>query len=82
MGLLEALKDESNFPKKKGTYCAVCHLLDTLDVKERDLLQARLSMTAVSHSSLSLVLRNNGFDVSDSTVGRHRRKVCGGVLKK
>jgi hypothetical protein len=82
MGLLEALINEGNFPKTRRSYCSVCNLLGSLDTKEREALEARMADKQVSHTALSLVLRSNGFDISDGTIGRHRRKVCGGVAKK
>jgi hypothetical protein len=82
MGLLEALVNEGNFPKTRRSFCSVCNLLGSLDIKEREALEARMSDKQVSHTALSLVLRSNGHDISDGTIGRHRRKVCGGVAKK
>jgi hypothetical protein len=82
MGLLEALTNEGNFPKSRGSYCSVCNLLGDLELKEREVLEARMNTKSISHVSLSQVLRSNGYDISDGTIGRHRRKVCGGVAKK
>jgi hypothetical protein len=81
MGLLEDLGNESNFPKTKRAWCSVCEVIKSLSTKEAELLHARMTTKAISHVALSDVLRKNGHDISDSTVGRHRRGVCQGVAQ-
>jgi hypothetical protein len=79
VGLLEDLGDESNFPKSKRAWCSVCEALKTLSPAEAKILVERLNNKSITHVSLSIVLKKNGFDISDSTIGRHRRGVCQGV---
>lgn len=81
MGLLEDLSDESNFPKTKRAWCSVCLLLANLPAKESELLQARMSLKQITHISISEVLKKNGYEIGDSTIGRHRRGICSGVPK-
>jgi hypothetical protein len=81
MGLLEDLGDESNFPKTKRAWCSMCELLGSLPEKEAEMLKARLALKHITHVSISLVLTKNGYEISDSTIGRHRRGVCQGVAK-
>jgi hypothetical protein len=81
VGLLEDLKNEANFPKARRALCSVCSLLQSLPKAEATLLQERFDDKKINHVSLSKVLRDNGISISDSVIGRHRRKVCAGVAK-
>ena len=82
MGLLEDLKNEANFPTTRRALCSVCALLQGLPKVEATLLQERFDDKHVSHIALAKVLRNNGHAISDSVIGRHRRKVCAGVPRR
>jgi hypothetical protein len=81
MGLLEDLGDESNFPKTRRAWCSVCEMLKKISPAEAKMFSERLANKTITHASLSVVLKKNGFDISDSTIGRHRRGVCQGVAK-
>jgi len=82
VGLLEDLKNEANFPTTRKALCSVCSLLQGLPKAEMTLLQERFDDKLVSHIALAKVLRNNGHAISDSVIGRHRRKVCAGVVRR
>lgn len=82
MGLLEDLKNEANFPKARRALCSVCSLMQSLPKAEATLLQERFDDKQVSHIALAKVLRDNGYSISDSVIGRHRRKVCAGVAER
>jgi len=79
MGLLEDLKNEANFPSARRALCSVCSLLKELPKAEATLLQERFEDKLVSHIALAHVLKDNGYSISDSVIGRHRRRVCAGV---
>jgi hypothetical protein len=81
MGLLEDLGNESNFPESRRAWCSVCNLLKELPPKESEALKMRMSNTRITHISISAVLTNNGYPISDSTIGRHRRNRCTGVAR-
>jgi hypothetical protein len=81
MGLLEDLGDESKFPDIRRAWCSVCSLLKTLPPKESQALKLRMDNARISHMSISAVLTDNGYPISDSTVGRHRRSRCTGVAR-
>jgi len=81
MGLLEDLGDESKFPDIRRAWCSVCSLLKTLPPKEAQALKLRMDNSRISHMSISTVLTDNGYPISDSTVGRHRRNRCTGVAR-
>lgn len=81
MGLLEDLKNEANFPTARRALCSVCSLIASLPKAEATLLQERFDDKHVSHIALSAVLKANGHQISESVVGRHRRKVCAGAIK-
>lgn len=81
MGLLEDLGNESNFPKSRRAWCSVCELIKDLDSKESEALKSRLNNKTITHAALSEVLRKNGYEISSSTLGRHRRGICTGDAK-
>ena len=81
MGLLEDLKNEANFPSARRALCSVCKLVQDLPKAEATLLQERFDDKHVSHTALSAVLKANGYQISESVVGRHRRKVCAGAVQ-
>ena len=81
MGLLEDLGDESNFPVTRRAWCTVCEMFKKVSPEEAKILEERFANKAITHVSLSIVLRKNGFDISDGTIGRHRRGLCQGVAK-
>jgi hypothetical protein len=81
MGLLEDLGNESKFPDSRRAWCSVCNLLKQLSPKESEALKLRMDNSRITHMSISAVLTDNGYPVSDSTVGRHRRGRCTGVAR-
>lgn len=78
MGLLEELIDEKNFPKTRRAWCSVCELLKDLPEADSAALKMRLESKTITHNALSEVLKRNGYEISSSTLGRHRRKLCTG----
>ena len=81
MGLLDDLKDDSKLVDMKRSICTVCKLLSTLEKAEKEALLARMDNQDVSHASISRVLRSNGYNISEGTLGRHRKDGCQRVLK-
>lgn len=82
MGLLEDLGNESNFPKAKRAWCSICELIKDLPEKESEVFVARMLIKDITHSSLALVLKKNGYEISQSTVSRHRRGLCSGDAQR
>lgn len=76
MGLVDDLNNEANFVTPKRAWCSVCELFKKLSKAEQVALQARFDDESISHTSLSTVLKKNGHNLSDQTIGRHRRKQC------
>jgi len=81
MSLSERLQNAS--ATSKPSVCKVGKLLhtDQLPQKDKDYLSAILDApendpNRVTNASLARVLREEGFDISDSSVDRHRRKDC------
>jgi hypothetical protein len=81
MSLSDRLKNAS--ANSKSIVCKVGKLLhtDQLSQKDKDYLLTVLDVpetdpTRVTNASLARVLREEGFDISDSSVDRHRRKDC------
>jgi hypothetical protein len=82
VGLLEDLGNESNFPKAKRAWCSICELIKDLPEKESEVFVARMLIKDITHSSLALVLKKNGYEISQSTVSRHRRGLCSGDAQR
>ena len=78
MGLLEDLTDEKNFTRVKRAWCSVCEMLKELPEADSVALGMRLDNKSISHNSLAAILKKNGYEISASTLGRHRRKLCTG----
>lgn len=58
---------------------AVCHIvkvLDALDPKKRAVLEAALANDDVTHAGIEKVLTDNGFQVRQGSIARHRRGSC------
>ena len=81
MGLLDDLKDEKKLAKLPNANCTTCDLLIALPKAEREALEARLNDRTITHASISRVLRANGYDIKEGTLGRHRKNGCQGVAK-
>ena len=81
MGLLDDLSNVESFGKAQSNYCGVCTLLGDLPKDESKLLHERMADAKVSHTALSRILKENGYNISDGVMGRHRRGVCSGVAK-
>lgn len=81
MSLSDRLENAS--ANSKSSVCKIGKLLNSeqLSKKDKDYLSAVLEVpdtdpNRVTNSSLARVLREEGFDISDSSVDRHRRKDC------
>lgn len=59
-----------------GGRCTVCSLLDQLPEDEAKALNDALADPAFSNAGLSRVLKEEGYRIGDSTIGRHRRQEC------
>ncbi len=81
MGLLDDLTNENNFLHVRRAWCSVCALISKLSKEEAKALQDRMDNPSVSHRALSKILKTNGHDVTEGTLGRHRRGDCQGVAK-
>lgn len=81
MGLLDDLTNVHTFGKAQSLFCGVCTLLGELPETEREALIKTMAQPKVSHTQLSRVLKENGYNISDGVMGRHRRGVCSGVAK-
>jgi hypothetical protein len=81
MGLLDDLKNESNFVHSRRAWCSVCTLISKLSKEETEVLKEKMSNTSITHSALSKVLKANGYNITEGTLGRHRRGDCQGVAK-
>ena len=59
-----------------GGRCTVCSLLDSLPEDEAKAFFGALADPAFSNAGLSRVLKDEGYRIGDSTIGRHRRQEC------
>lgn len=81
MGLLDDLSNVESFGKVQSLYCGMCKLLKELPTNEREALDERMKDERIGHALLSRILKQNGYNISDGVIGRHRRGLCTGVAK-
>ena len=81
MGLLDDLNNENNFLHSRRAWCSVCTLIEKLPTEESKALKEKMANPSIAHRALSKILKANGYDVTDGTLGRHRRGDCQGVAK-
>jgi hypothetical protein len=81
MSLSDKLAKEQS--KAAALTCKLAALLQSseLTAKEKQQIQQILDVpkndpSRVSHSALSVILRDEGFDISKSSIDRHQRKEC------
>lgn len=73
MGLADELNNPDNFLEPVRMKCKLCELLKELEKEDREALIRRLEDPRVGHTALSDVLMKNGYNVSRSSVSRHRK---------
>ena len=81
MGLIDDLNNEANFVHTRRAWCSVCTLVERLTKEESKILKEKLSNASITHAALGKVLKANGHNITDGTLGRHRRGDCQGVAK-
>jgi hypothetical protein len=81
VGLLDDLKDDGNFLHSRRGVCSVCTFLETLGKEESLAIKERLEDKNTSSSALSRVLKNNGHNIQEGTLARHRRGMCASGTK-
>jgi hypothetical protein len=76
MGLLDDLKNKDNFVHSSRGKCTFCTFLETIAAEESKLISERVADKNITSSSLSRVLRKNGYNLSEGVISRHRRGEC------
>ena len=82
MGLLDDLKNPDNFLHSSRGKCTFCTFLETLEAKEKEALSVHVANKNITSSSLSRVLKNNGHNISEGVISRHRRGDCASGVKR
>ena len=65
-------------PARKGGSCLTCSLLHSLPDGESEALANALADPRFSNMGLSKILKDEGYSLASSTIGRHRRGECQG----
>ena len=79
MGLLDDLNNADNFVHSSRGKCTFCTFLETLPKPEAEAVKVKVADKNITSSSLSRVLRANGYNLSEGVVSRHRRGDCRGA---
>jgi hypothetical protein len=79
VGLLDDLKNKDNFVHSSRGKCTFCTFLETLGKAESEAVKERVSDKNITSASLSRVLRQNGHNLSEGVISRHRRGDCRGA---
>ena len=65
----------------KGPRCSVCSLLARIDPTDGKILREALADSSYTHNGIARALRAEGYNVSASTLSRHRKGECLGEPK-
>jgi len=63
-------------PALKGPACSIGSLLAGMDADDKVALQRALDDESIQSRTIWRVLVDEGYEVSDSPIGRHRRGLC------
>jgi hypothetical protein len=64
-------------PKNKAVFCKVNDVMNELEEADVQILQAALADTdRWKHKTLSNALRAKGISLADTTISKHRLRVC------
>ena len=64
-------------PKNKSVFCKVNDVMNELEEADVQILQAALADTdRWKHKTLSNALRAKGISLADTTISKHRLRVC------
>lgn len=64
-------------PKNKAVFCKVNDVMNELEEADVEILQAALADTdRWKHKTLSNALRAKGISLADTTISKHRLRVC------
>lgn len=63
-------------PKRTGFPCGVTKLAGRLSEDDREWLQEQIANAEVSSAWISKVLLEEGHDLSQNVISRHKRKQC------
>ena len=64
-------------PKNKAVFCKVNDVMNELEEADVQILQAALANTdRWKHKTLSNALRAKGVSLADTTISKHRLRVC------
>jgi hypothetical protein len=76
MDLLAELKALEANSITQGLPCSAGEAIKSMKEKEREVVQGILDNRTVPITHLLKTLRNNGFDISEASLYKHRRKQC------
>ena len=63
-------------PPRIGASCKTCSLLASLPDKEAEALRVALDDPRISNAGLSRILKEEGYQIQETTVRRHRKGEC------
>jgi hypothetical protein len=63
-------------PAPKGPACSIGSLLAGMDADDKVALQQALDDTSIQSRTIWRVLIDEGYEISDAPIARHRRGLC------
>jgi hypothetical protein len=60
----------------KAPGCSVGNYIKALTREGREAIEAAFGRPELTTAAIGVAMRNRGADVSDYTIGRHRRRIC------
>lgn len=73
-GLLEEIL--ANNQGRTGTVCAVKKVLNSMSADDAKVLRDAIDNPLIKATAIYKALKARGFQISDGTISRHRRKEC------
>lgn len=73
-GLLEEIL--ANNQGRAGTVCAVKKVLDNMSADDAKDLRGAIDDPLIKATAIYKALKTRGYQISDGTISRHRRKEC------
>jgi hypothetical protein len=61
-----------------GAKCVTCSLVEGLPKDEAAALDAALADASISNAAISAILKEEGHQIGETSVRRHRRGICRG----
>ncbi len=64
---------------RTGARCYTCMVIESVSAEERDAILAAMDDPRISHAGLSRIFREEGHEIGETSIRRHRNGECKGI---